>query len=96
MSLVRYSAGNSGPHTVASSWLFRLKLRRLRSGRASRRKRAVGSVVTVKMLIVDDHKLLRAGLASVLCTDPDLEVAGQCPDGRAAVDSPDSYIRRWS
>jgi DNA-binding NarL/FixJ family response regulator len=41
-------------------------------------------LVTVRLLLVDDHELLRAGLASVLGTDPELEVVGQCDDGRTA------------
>ncbi|HEX8509425.1 MAG TPA: response regulator transcription factor, partial [Propionibacteriaceae bacterium] len=36
-------------------------------------------------LLVDDHELLRAGLASVVSTDPELEVVGQCGDGVTAV-----------
>ena len=38
-----------------------------------------------RVLLVDDHDLLRAGLVSVLSTDPQIEVVGECADGRAAV-----------
>jgi DNA-binding NarL/FixJ family response regulator len=41
--------------------------------------------MTVRVLLVDDHELLRAGLASVVSTDPELEVVGQCGDGVTAV-----------
>jgi DNA-binding NarL/FixJ family response regulator len=40
--------------------------------------------VTVRVVLVDDHDLLRAGLATVLGVDPDIEVVGECADGRTA------------
>jgi DNA-binding NarL/FixJ family response regulator len=40
--------------------------------------------MTVRVLLVDDHDLLRAGLATVLGVDPDIEVVGECSDGRTA------------
>ncbi|TRW43557.1 response regulator [Georgenia yuyongxinii] len=41
--------------------------------------------MTVRVLLVDDHDLLRQGLAAILGTDPDLEVVGECADGPSAV-----------
>jgi DNA-binding NarL/FixJ family response regulator len=41
--------------------------------------------MTVRILLVDDHDLLRTGLATVLATDPALEVVGECSDGVSAV-----------
>ena len=41
--------------------------------------------MTVRVLIVDDHDLLRAGLSTVLGLDPDIEVVGEAGDGTAAV-----------
>jgi DNA-binding NarL/FixJ family response regulator len=41
--------------------------------------------MTVRVLVVDDHDLLRAGLATVLGVDPDIEVVGEAADGTAAV-----------
>jgi len=41
--------------------------------------------VTVRVLLVDDHDLLRAGLAAVLGTDPAIEVVRECGDGVSAV-----------
>ncbi len=38
-----------------------------------------------RVLLVDDDALMRAGLAAVLSTDPDVEVVGEAGDGRAAV-----------
>ncbi|MEU0474074.1 response regulator [Streptomyces olivaceus] len=40
----------------------------------------------VRVLIVDDQVMIRAGLATIVDAQPDLEVAGQCGDGKAAVD----------
>jgi len=40
-----------------------------------------------KILIVEDHTLLRAGLSALLARDPDLEVAGEADNGRDAVRS---------
>ena len=38
-----------------------------------------------RVLLVDDHALLREGLAGIIAAQPDLEVAGQAGDGLAAV-----------
>jgi len=34
-----------------------------------------------RVLVVDDHPLVRSGIASVLATQPDLEVVGEAADG---------------
>jgi DNA-binding NarL/FixJ family response regulator len=41
---------------------------------------------TVGVLIVDDDKLMRTGLRAVLSVDDGIEVVGEAPDGRSAVD----------
>ena len=38
------------------------------------------------VLLVDDHQMVRAGLATLIDAAPDLQVVGQAADGRAAVD----------
>ena len=38
-----------------------------------------------KILIVEDHTILREGLKSLLTTNPDIEIAGEAGDGREAV-----------
>lgn len=38
-----------------------------------------------RVLIVDDHTLLRAGLRALLSQDPGIEVVGECGDGRDAI-----------
>jgi len=41
--------------------------------------------VTIRVLVVDDHELLRTGLVTVLASDPAIEVVAQAPDGPTAV-----------
>jgi DNA-binding NarL/FixJ family response regulator len=43
------------------------------------------SVSRVRVLIVDDHPVVREGLRAVLGTEPDIEVVGECGSGAAAV-----------
>lgn len=40
-----------------------------------------------RILIVEDHTLLRAGLSALLARDPDIEVVGEADNGRDAVRS---------
>jgi DNA-binding NarL/FixJ family response regulator len=40
----------------------------------------------MKILLADDHKVLRSGLRRILEEQPDLEVVGEASDGREAVD----------
>lgn len=39
----------------------------------------------IRVLVVDDHAMVRAGLAAVLTADGDIEVVGEAADGAAAV-----------
>ncbi|GAA4504505.1 response regulator transcription factor [Actinoallomurus oryzae] len=39
----------------------------------------------IRVLIVDDHEVVRQGLRFVLDQKPDIEVVGECADGRSAV-----------
>ncbi|EFQ83171.1 response regulator receiver domain protein [Aeromicrobium marinum DSM 15272] len=41
--------------------------------------------MSVRVLVVDDDALVRAGLTLILGGAADLEVVGECPDGREAV-----------
>jgi DNA-binding NarL/FixJ family response regulator len=38
-----------------------------------------------RILIVDDHALLRAGLKALLAKDPNIEIVGEAENGRDAV-----------
>jgi DNA-binding NarL/FixJ family response regulator len=40
----------------------------------------------IRIVIVDDHAMLRAGLEQLLAGEPDLEVVGKAADGREAVE----------
>jgi DNA-binding NarL/FixJ family response regulator len=42
--------------------------------------------VTIKVLLADDHQIIRDGLRSLLTNEPDIEVVGEANDGRAAVE----------
>lgn len=42
--------------------------------------------VPIRVLVCDDQVLVRTGLATIIDAQPDLEMAGECGDGRAAVD----------
>src|SRR5437763_15930467 len=41
----------------------------------------------IRTLIVDDELNARKGIRTLLARDPELEVVGECGDGRAAVES---------
>ncbi|WP_413450848.1 response regulator transcription factor [Georgenia phoenicis] len=40
----------------------------------------------LRVLVCDDQALVRTGFATIIDAQPDLEVVGECGDGRAAVD----------
>jgi DNA-binding NarL/FixJ family response regulator len=42
--------------------------------------------LSIRILLADDHALLRDGLRSILARERDVEVVGEAADGRAAVD----------
>jgi DNA-binding NarL/FixJ family response regulator len=42
--------------------------------------------VTIRVLVADDHDLVRVGLSMILDAQPDIEVVGQVADGREAVE----------
>ncbi|HUW64901.1 MAG TPA: response regulator transcription factor [Spirochaetia bacterium] len=47
--------------------------------------------MTVRILIADDHPLVREGLCRVLAAEPALEVIGEAEDGRGAID----FVREY-
>ncbi|MBE0537780.1 MAG: response regulator transcription factor [Phycisphaerae bacterium] len=42
--------------------------------------------MSIKVLLVDDHEIMREGLVALLRRHPEYETAGQASDGRAAVE----------
>ncbi|MFF7635863.1 response regulator [Kitasatospora sp. NPDC008050] len=42
--------------------------------------------MTIRVVVVDDQAMVRAGFAALLCAQSDIEVVGQAPDGRQGVD----------
>src|SRR5687767_4135933 len=49
-----------------------------RPGSASGRR----NIMAVRVLLADDHSILRAGIRSILVAMPDVEVVGEAADGR--------------
>ena len=41
----------------------------------------------IRVVLADDHAVLRAGLKALLNAEPDIEVVGEAPDGASAVDA---------
>jgi len=41
--------------------------------------------VTIRVLVADDHDLVRTGLRMILDAQPDIDVVGEAADGRDAV-----------
>jgi len=41
----------------------------------------------IRVLLVDDQQLVRTGFRMILADEPDIDVVGEAPDGRAALDA---------
>ncbi len=41
--------------------------------------------MSIQVLLVDDHQIMRAGLSALLADEPDIEVVGEASDGREAL-----------
>ena len=54
----------------------------------------------IRILIADDHPIVRDGLAAILSAQPDMELAGEAADGAQAVTlalqtRPDVILLTW-
>ena len=52
-----------------------------------RRGRGAVAADRIRILIVDDHALFRAGIANALSRERDLDVVGEAADGRSALEA---------
>ena len=44
------------------------------------------TMTTIKIILVDDHEMVRLGLKSFLNLQPDIEVIGEASNGREGVE----------
>ena len=51
------------------------------------RRRGAAPPDRIRILIVDDHALFRAGIVNVLAREKDFEIVGEAADGRAAIEA---------
>jgi len=51
------------------------------------RRRGASVADRIRILIVDDHALFRAGIVNVLAHEKDFEVVGEAADGRSAIEA---------
>ena len=51
--------------------------------------------MTIRVLLADDHGLVRAGLARLIDSDPELHVVGEAGTGRDAVELARRLTRTW-
>ena len=76
-------AGSSGPAESASAALQALAARASRT-QYTRRGVPVGND-TIRVVLVDDHAILRDALRALLHTTPDIQVVGEAANGKDAV-----------
>ena len=53
----------------------------------SRSRQTGAATLHVRVLVVDDHSLLRTGVANIINQEPDLEVVAEAANGRDAIDA---------
>lgn len=53
---------------------------------AARPRVKKGHAGRIRVVLADDHKIVRAGLASLLASQPDIQIVGEAGDGLAAVE----------
>ena len=58
---------------------------RVSIGVSSARKADAGTSQVIRVMLVDDHMVMRQGLARLLREEPDVEIVGEASDGESAV-----------
>jgi DNA-binding NarL/FixJ family response regulator/anti-sigma regulatory factor (Ser/Thr protein kinase) len=53
---------------------------------ASQRATTVGLGKRIRVILVDDHMVMRQGLAGLLRAEPDIEIIGEASEGQSAID----------
>ncbi|MYT31930.1 MULTISPECIES: response regulator transcription factor [unclassified Streptomyces] len=46
---------------------------------------------SLRVIVVDDHTVMRAGVIALLAAEPGIEIVGEAADGRAALELVDAY-----
>ena len=52
--------------------------------------------VPARLLIADDHAMVREGLRSMLANEPDLQIVGEAKDGEEALNLSRRFSPSWS
>ena len=53
---------------------------------AAQQETTVGSEKAIRVILVDDHMVMRQGLAGLLQAEPDIEIVGEASEGQSAID----------
>ena len=73
-----WRAGRSGPVSGPTGW-------KERPGERTDGRRAEGGRV-IRVVLVDDEAMIRAGVRAILSTDPDIDVIAEAGDGATAIE----------
>jgi len=91
-SLVIESAPNLGSCFILTVPLSISKIDEVQQSETDRRPEAPAKVIyniepgVIRVLFVDDHKVMRQGLINLIGTQPGIQVAGEASNGREAID----------
>ena len=83
----RHRRGVAQPRRAGAGGRWHIRIRLRRAHRHNNCATPPGNTMTVKILIADDQVLLSRALATILGSQPDLEVVATVHDGQAAVDT---------
>ena len=50
----------------------------------------------IRVIVADDHVVIREGLRALLDAEPDIRVVGEAETGRRPFNSPKNFFPRWS